>query len=186
MEDHPAPGTPRTAPHSAAFTAGIGHRIRELRTARGLTLSELALRAGIGKATLSGLEAGTRNPTLETLYAVTGRLGVPLAELLTEGPREPLHGDSVTGELLEVFADPAATTELYRLRIRPGRVQTSPAHPPGTTEYLTVYEGVARVGPKDAPLRVAAGEHVRWAADVPHVYAAEGDTEVVASLVIRY
>lgn len=172
--------------HSTAFTTGIGNRIRALRTERGLTLSELALRAGIGKATLSGLEAGTRNPTIETLYAVSAQLGVPLASLLSEGPREPMHGDSVTGELLEVFADGTVTTELYRLRIRPGRLQTSPAHPPGTTEYLTVYEGVARVGPKNAPFRVAAGEHMSWVADVPHVYEAEGDAEVVASLVIRY
>ncbi|MFF0743194.1 helix-turn-helix domain-containing protein [Streptomyces sp. NPDC004111] len=198
MRDDPAPRPAATIPargeasaahggaHSAAFVTGIGGRIRELRAERGLTLSELALRAGIGKATLSGLEAGTRNPTLETLYAVAGRLGVPLAALLTGGPREPMHGDSVTGELLEVFADPAATTELYRLRIRPGRRQTSPAHPPGTTEYLTVYEGVARVGPKDAAFLVAAGEHVSWVADVPHVYEATGDVEVLASLVIRY
>ncbi|MFR9803164.1 helix-turn-helix domain-containing protein [Pseudonocardia sp. RS010] len=35
-----------------------------------MSLSELARRASVGKATLSGLEAGTRNPTLDTLHAV--------------------------------------------------------------------------------------------------------------------
>src|SRR4051812_41709202 len=56
----------------------VGQRLRRLREERGLSLSALARAAGLGKATLSGLEHGTRNPTLETLYAVAGALGVPL------------------------------------------------------------------------------------------------------------
>ena len=48
-------------------------RLRALREERGISLSTLARLAGVGKATLSGLENGTRNPTLETLYAVTAR-----------------------------------------------------------------------------------------------------------------
>jgi hypothetical protein len=32
---------------------------------------------------------------------------------------------------------------------------------------------------------VGAGGHVRWAADVPHIYVATGEAEVVAALLIR-
>ena len=60
----------------------MGARIRALRTERGLSLSALAAAAGIGKGSLSELESGRRNPTLDTLYAVAGPLGVPLAVLL--------------------------------------------------------------------------------------------------------
>lgn len=174
----------------------IGMRIQRLRRERGLSLSELAHRAGVGKATLSGLEAGTRtNPTVETLYSITGQLGVPLAAVLPEpvaadhaetgDAATTFHGAAVSGTLLEAFTDAGITTELYRLRIRPGRTQTSPPHPPGTVEYLTVFAGHARVGPADAPLTVGAGGHVRWAADVPHIYVATGEAEVVATLLIR-
>jgi hypothetical protein len=52
-------------------------------------------------------------------------------------------------------------------------------------EYLTVFEGTAVVGPADAPLTVAAGEHASFAADAPHVYAAQGGAEVRAALLIR-
>jgi hypothetical protein len=31
-----------------------------------------------------------------------------------------------------------------------------------------------------------AGEHISWQSDVPHVYQAYGDEEVLASLVVRY
>lgn len=170
----------------------IGTRIARLRRERGMSLSELAHRAGVGKATLSGLETGTRtNPTVETLYAITGQLGVPLAAVLPEPAADAgvrtLHGAAVSATLLEAFTDGGTTTELYRLRIRPGRTQLSPPHPPGTVEYLTVFSGTARVGPGDAPLTVRAGEHVSWPADVPHLYEALPDTGagVEAALLIR-
>jgi transcriptional regulator with XRE-family HTH domain len=179
--------------YSASFAAEVGRRIRRLRLERGLSLSELAARAGVGKATLSGLEAGTRNPTIETLYAITGQLNVPMAAVLTDieapggsRPVEVVHGAAVSATLLETFVDGEMTTELYRLRIRPGRVQTSPAHPPGVTEHLTVFTGLARVGPAASPLLVPAGSHARWVSDTPHIYATETEEEVHASLLIRH
>ncbi len=163
----------------------LGDRLRELRAARGMSLSELARAAGIGKATLSGLEHGTRNPTLETLYAVAGALGVPLTALVREQHGEPVRGSAVTATLLEVFDEPGVTFELLRMRVRPGVVQHSPPHAPGVTEHVTVSAGVLRAGPAAAPLVAGPGEHIAWAADVPHVYGTVGPDEVVATLLIR-
>ncbi|MFI6261554.1 helix-turn-helix domain-containing protein [Micromonospora sp. NPDC051006] len=165
----------------------IGGRVRSLREERGISLSALARLAGVGKATLSGLENGTRNPTLETLYAVTAQLGVPLTAVLAEPAATPtVQGAAVHATLLEVFTDTDATYELYRMRVAPGPGQLSPAHQPGVTEHVTVFTGVLRAGPVDAPLTAAAGGHLRWTSDVPHSYAAVGDEEVAASLLLRY
>jgi XRE family transcriptional regulator, regulator of sulfur utilization len=168
----------------------IGRRLRALREARGVSLSALARSAGIGKATLSGLENGTRNPTLETLYAVTAQLGVPLAAVLaqpdTHGEPSVVRGQAVIGTLLEFFDDGDTTYELYRIVVPPGPAQESPAHRRGVTEHITVFQGVLCTGPVDAPVLVCAGEHHSWAADVPHVYAAVGTDEVQASLLMRY
>lgn len=194
------PGTPVPRPALDAGVQEVGSRIRRLREERGVSLSELARRAGVGKATLSGLENGTRNPTLETLWAVTAELGVPLALALgadaaERGPGETapsgaagavIHGAAVQAELLEVFQDEAVTYELYRLAVRAGTVQTSPAHHAGVTEHITVFCGTLRAGPADAPLVAGPGEHVSWTSDVPHTYAAVGDEDVRASLLIRY
>lgn len=172
---------------TADTAAGTGLRIRRLRTERGLSLSELARRAGIGKATLSGLETGTRNPTAETLYAIAGQLAVPLAALLSAPDAAPtVEGEAVSATLLEVFRDGAVSTELYRLTIHPGAVQISPAHAPGVVEYLTVFSGTARVGPVAATRVVTAGEHASWVSDGPHSYAAIGGDPVEASLLIRH
>ena len=164
----------------------MGRRLRDLREERRVSLSALARQAGIGKATLSGLENGTRNPTLETLYAVTAQLGVPLAAVLDRPTAEPaVSGAAVTATLLEVFTEAEVTYELYRLRVAPGAVQLSPAHQPGVTEHVTVFTGTLRAGPVAAPSIAEAGGHLRWVSDVPHSYAALGDRVVEASLLLR-
>lgn len=165
----------------------VGQRVRELRQARGISLSELARRAGVGKATLSGVETGTRNPTLETLWAITAQLGVPIGAIL-DSPPEPqaVRGTAVEAALLEVFEDQGVTYELYRLRVPPGVVQTSPAHLEGASEHVTVFSGTLTAGPLDAPLTAGPGEHISWRSDVPHGYRADGTEVVRATLLMRY
>jgi XRE family transcriptional regulator, regulator of sulfur utilization len=169
----------------------IGSRIRTLRGARGWSLSRLAVEAGVGKATLSEIEAGVRNPTLETMYALAGHLGVPLAELLQPlgaqpDPRIELHGAAVSATLLEVFDDPTVTTEFYRLLVRPGQRQISPAHGTGVTEHLLVTAGAILVGPVSAPMTVRSGGHVRWESSADHLWEVIGSEPVQAALVIRH
>ncbi|MBH1938774.1 helix-turn-helix domain-containing protein [Streptomyces sp. AV19] len=171
----------------AAELAGrVGRRLRELRSGRGLSLSELARRSGIGKGTLSELESGRRNPTLETLYALTTALSAPLSALLSPaGGRETVSGGAVDAVLTDRHEDASAVTEVFRIRIRAGSAQESAAHAPGTREHIVVLGGTARVGEAASPLTVGPGGHGAWAADVPHLYAApDGDVEAV--LVVRY
>jgi XRE family transcriptional regulator, regulator of sulfur utilization len=165
--------------------ADVGRRVRELRERRGMSLSELARRAAVGKATLSGLESGTRNPTLDTLHSVAAALDLPLTTLLSPLPTT-LRGAAVQVQVLRVFEDGPVTYELCHMRIPAGLAQHSPAHHAGVTEHVTVFAGTLETGPVDAPLRAGPGEHVEWAADVPHTYAALGADDVQASLLIRY
>ncbi|HEY0815504.1 MAG TPA: helix-turn-helix transcriptional regulator [Pseudonocardia sp.] len=166
--------------------AGVGPRVRALRRARGMSLSELARRASLGKATLSGLEAGIRNPTLDTLHAVAAALGLPITAVVADqGEPTRLRGSAVEIEVVRTFTDDLVTYELCRMRIPAGSAQQSPPHLTGVTEHAMVFAGVLEAGPLHAPVRAAAGEHADWAADVRHGYAAIGDTDVLASLVIR-
>lgn len=50
--------------------------------ATGLSLAEVARRAGIAKSTLSQLESGNGNPSLETLWSLCVALDIPFAVLL--------------------------------------------------------------------------------------------------------
>lgn len=132
----------------------VGRRLRALRHQQDLSLSELSRRSGVGKGTLSELESGRRNPTLETLYALATALGRPLSALLSDpapqgrpgpgpgagavfgaGPDGSLpgvSGSAVTAVLLERHEDTAAVTDVFRVIIRAGATQESEAHVPGT------------------------------------------------------
>ncbi|NEB79323.1 helix-turn-helix domain-containing protein [Streptomyces sp. SID14478] len=169
----------------------VGRRLKLRRMERGLSLSELARRSGVGKGTLSELESGLRNPTLETLYALTTALGSPLSVVLDDPPRGVaeqaggVSGSAVTAALLERFEDDGAATDVFRVTIAAGAVQDSAAHVPHTTESLMILAGTAVVGLPDAPQTVGPGGHAHWRADVPHVYRAL-DGEVHGILFVRY
>jgi hypothetical protein len=117
---------------------------------------------------------------------VTAALGVPITALLAGQRSGVVRGTAVEAILLQVFDDGPVTYELYRMLVPPGPAQASPAHHTGVTEYVTVFSGVLRAGPADAPLLAGPGEHISWTSDVPHLYAAVGDEPVQASLLIRY
>ncbi|MDF9811478.1 transcriptional regulator with XRE-family HTH domain [Streptomyces sp. SPB162] len=157
-----------------------------MREEQEISLSELARRSKIGKGTLSELESGRRNPTLETLYALTTALKVPLSTALHDlGSPARISGHAVDAVLIERFEAAASVAETYRIRIRAGTEQESGAHTPGTTEHIIVLAGTARVGGVTDPVLIGPGMHGSWAADVRHLYQApSGDVE--ALLIVRY
>jgi transcriptional regulator with XRE-family HTH domain len=59
----------------------LGHRIREIRAERGLTLTALADAAGLSTGLISQVERGLADPSLETLRRVAKVLDVPLFSL---------------------------------------------------------------------------------------------------------
>ena len=78
--------TPGTVPTPATIApadlaSNVGAAIRRLRSAQGLTLSEVAERAKISAAMLSRLETGAVSPSLETVAAVAAALGADLPTL---------------------------------------------------------------------------------------------------------
>ncbi len=181
----------------------VGNRIRTHRQRAGLTLTGLATAAGIGKGTLSELEHGQRNPTLETLYAVAGVLGVPLAGFVSsdDGHQSPAHdaaeGDAVApgGREISVGGGPVSARllearrvadgsliEVYWLSIGPGR-RVSPAHGQGVAERLVLVEGEAVVGPEGQARQITAGQALSWESSGRHVYASEAGAEGVLTII---
>jgi len=55
-----------------SLSSVVGENVRSRRAALGWSLGELARRASVGKATLSGLELGDADPSLETLVSISG------------------------------------------------------------------------------------------------------------------
>lgn len=170
----------------------VGAQIKRLRQARGMSVSELARQAGISKATLSTLEAGQGNPTMDTVTAIAVGLRLPLGDLLLPAtPSEPIirrgtqPPEHTKQELLHRIGT-GTLTELWRLRIRTaGDKIESPPHAPGTVEHILVERGPMLIGHATDPSRLDAGDFVIFAADVPHVYHACAD-DVEAVVIMSY
>jgi len=69
-----------------------GDKIKRLRTSTGLTVSELARRAGLSQGYLSQIEMGRATPSVRALAMTAKALNVPLPSLLGERDRALLEG----------------------------------------------------------------------------------------------
>ena len=74
--------------------ARIGRTVRELRTARGLNVSQLAESAGMKRPNVSRLEHGRHLPSLETLERLADALDMPVARLLARPGFTAEHAES--------------------------------------------------------------------------------------------
>jgi len=59
----------------------FGKRVRDLRTANGLSQEDLAERCDLDRTYISGIERGRRNVGLRNVAAIAASLGVSLAQL---------------------------------------------------------------------------------------------------------
>lgn len=62
----------------------FGARVRELRNGRGWSQEDFAHRAGLDRTYVSGIERGTRNPTLDVIHRVAKALDVPVVDLFVD------------------------------------------------------------------------------------------------------
>jgi len=159
--------------------------LRRIRTERALSMQALARKSGVARATLIGLEAGTANPTLETLMSIAEALGVPSALLLTAdspplrlvraGDDEALQEEYGAVRILDQIAD-VSILGVLEARVFKGRQYTRGDHPdpPGTQAFLFVISGRMLAGPTAAPVEVRAGDYLRFRVDQPYLLRALG------------
>jgi transcriptional regulator with XRE-family HTH domain len=165
--------------------------IKRERQSAGLSLTELAKRAGVAKSTLSQLESGIGNPSIETLWSLATAMGLQVTRFF-EQPQQNLRviraneGLTTYSEnshyAATLLADcPAGVRrDIYRLKVQPGEVRLSQPHPPGTVEHVVLCSGSANIGPANEPVLLQAGDYISYLANAPHVFEAlEADTTAV-------
>ena len=68
---------------------GLGGRLRQVRTARGMSVRELARRAGCSASLVSQVERGVTTPSAGVVYSLANELGISLDYLFGEHEAEP-------------------------------------------------------------------------------------------------
>jgi transcriptional regulator with XRE-family HTH domain len=157
--------------------------LRRERARAALSLTELAKRAGIAKSTLSQLENGSGNPSLETLWALGTALGVPLSRLIDPPPRDIQVIRAADGVVLHAERDPYAAAmlascppgarrDIYRVGAEPGAGHRASPHTAGTVEHLILGAGRVLAGPEGDAVELGPGDYLRYPGDLPHVFDA--------------
>ena len=59
----------------------LGKRLKQLRLEAGLTQEKLSIATGISQTYISGLESGTRNPSIKTLDKLAKALKVSISDI---------------------------------------------------------------------------------------------------------
>ncbi|MFE6200360.1 helix-turn-helix domain-containing protein [Streptomyces sp. NPDC057838] len=161
----------------------IAASLRAERVRAGLSLTEVARRAGLAKSTLSQLESGTGNPSLETLWALCVAMEIPFARLLAtprpqvqviragDGPAVGSGQGDYRATLLAA-SPPGARRDIYNVAAEPGTRRSSAPHMPGVVEHVVISAGRALVGTADEPVELLPGDYICYPADVPHVFEA--------------
>jgi transcriptional regulator with XRE-family HTH domain len=174
--------SPTSAPSSLA--ASVGASIRQLRTAQGLTLADVAARANISQAMLSRLETGAVSPSLETVAALAAALGADLPALFRGIETQASDAQLVRkGEGLEVVRRGTKRGHTYHLLAsdRGPRKAFEPflvtltdkseifpefQHP--GTEFIHMLEGSLRYRHGSENYLLKPGDTLTFSGNVPH------------------
>lgn len=164
---------------------GVGPRLQILRTAKGLSLAELADLTGTSASTLSRLENGQRRPSLELLLPLAEVYQVPLDELVgapeTGDPRIRLRPRRVNGRTVVPLAHQPGMPQAWKIMI-PRSFSTPRLKTHEGTEWLYVLTGRMRLIVGERDLTLGAGEVAQFNTRTPHWFGSDGerDAEVLS------
>lgn len=165
----------------------VGRNVARLRIGLPMAVSELARRSGVSKATVLSIELGRANPTVGTLQALAGALGVTITDLLAddstpkmsatvrrqaEAPWHPLGGQQIR-PLATIYG--AGLVYVFAAKVDESGYRDD-GHEPGSVESLYVLSGTILAGTPDNPVTLGPGDFMRFTADGPHMYRSTGGT----------
>jgi transcriptional regulator with XRE-family HTH domain len=153
----------------------VRKRLRELRGRLGLTLDDVASKAGIDVSTLSRLESGKRRLALDHLPRLASALSVTTDELLGASPTvDPrVHGPSHTKNLITFWPltrhGGAGGLQAFKIRIS-ARRRTPPDELPTHEgqEWMYVLSGRLRLILGEQEFVIEPGEAVEFSTWTPH------------------
>lgn len=154
----------------------LGPRLRAARQERGWTLGELATRADMSSSTLSRLESGKRQASLELLLPLTKQLGIRIDDLLDPPDRDPrVHRRAIRHEGITIAPLTREESDVRAFKIT--------YHPEAPTQGLKTHEGHEWLYVLSGRLRLTLGEHdhvlergeaAEFDTTIPHLMRAEG------------
>lgn len=162
----------------------LAQNIISLRKNRGLTQAMLAQQAGTTRGSITLIESGQSNPTLEVLIKISQALQVSIDEL-TGAPKAecqhipaseiPLDRRSRNGVTLrKLLPDKIRATEMDEFSLEVGAVLVGAPHVEGTKEYFTCIDGQITIGVLGQSYTLNKGDLLTFPGDKKHSYKNTG------------
>lgn len=173
----------------------IAVNLKRLRQERNLSLGQLAELANVSKVMLSQLEKGTSNPTINTVWKITGALNLPYTSLLELPGNHVVHIKKADIHELEedgyrIFSyyakDVNRKFELYQIEMDEGCVHESIGHSTDSSEYIMMIEGQIELEINNEIYLLTEEDGFCFHASVAHVYRNKGKKKAKAVLMIYY
>lgn len=164
----------------------IGHKLKELRSAKGLTQEELANRAELSKGFISQLERDIASPSIATLVDILQCLGTDLKSFFSDDNDEQIvfkdqdyfeKIDSDLNNKIEWIIPNAQKNmmEPIRLTIEPGG-STYPDMPHEGEEFGYVLQGSITIHLGNKTYKAKRGESFYFTAKTEHYITANNKT----------
>lgn len=173
----------------------IAYNLRKIRNERNLSLGQLAEQAGVSKVVLSQIEKGDSNPTINTIWKITGALQLPYTSLLEFPDTQAVHIkkkdiSEMRDDKYHIFSyypkEQNRNFELYQIEMEPGCVHSSIGHSANSSEYIMMIEGTAILEVNGKEYVLETDDGLYFDASVPHCYRNETKKKVKMELLIYY
>ncbi|MBT5074070.1 MAG: helix-turn-helix transcriptional regulator [Kordiimonadaceae bacterium] len=179
----------------------IGQKIKQLRSAKNLTLDQLAVKSGVSKSMLSQIERNKTNPTVATLWSLTRALGIDIGEILGGNNQvkevtsnialikshQTPEIQSADGKCTLRILGPLSMVshiEWYDVNLEQDGLLASEPHVDGTTEHLTVLKGEISISSGAEKQILSRGDTARYNGDVEHSIKNIGSSNAHAILMV--
>jgi transcriptional regulator with XRE-family HTH domain len=171
--------------------AALGQRVRDLRALTGMSMRDLACRAGVSAGYISQIENGQANPSLAVIRSIAASFGVTWLELFQPAPT---HGRVLRrGDRPRLFSDgnvahygitqpPIGNVEVLVTEYAPGQGAGDETYTHGDSqEICLVIRGRLQFTVDGETSVLDAGDSIEYRTSVPHrlVNVGDGTAEAV-------
>mgnify|MGYP004523065767 CR=1 FL=1 len=173
----------------------VASNLKRLREEQNLSQGQLAEKACVSKVVISQIEKGDANPTINTIWKLTGALNLPYTSLLEPPNLQAVHIrkkdiTALTEDQYHIFSyypkSAERNFELYEIEMDAGCKHSSIGHSSNSFEYILVTEGEFSLRVGEQNYHLATEDALYFDASLPHCYTNSNAQTAKAVLLIQY
>ncbi len=172
------------------LTHYLASTLKNLRQARGWSLSRLAEETGVSKAMLGQIERNESSPTVATLWKIATGLNVPFSTFIAppeNGTPTTYDPDQQAMVITPIFPwDDVLHFDHFSITLAPGALSESTPHEQGVIEHVVVIGGGLDMCIDGQWRTLTAGSGIRFAGDRAHAYRNSSGQSVHFHSLIHY